>query len=1347
MDQETLRCCPFCQKRYKKPGNHYKSCPERNGRDYEHLLSQKTIAKKNPKPLKKKACPRCGGKFERLETHLRVSATCRVTPIQPLVEQNPTVNPPSDRLPAPSIEVSQQSSITTPSLHHPTSPTHTPMSHNTILSNSFVPSIPPLQSKPGLHPSPRPESPSPPSSFVSHYCPVPLHPDITDITSCFVSHPCNVSPSSVTSHPHEHTPCQMSFVQSTHAHGTHPSHAHTHPTNVPQLSLTHPSHSTPIVTLTPPQSHNSTSILSPPSPHHTSVVPPPPHPTTNVAPPPPYPITSVVPPSPHPITSVVPPPPHHTTVVPPPPHHTSVVPPPLPHPGTNDVSLPTPCHPTSSFVTQHPLSHPPASLSTPLFPPTPSEVGFQNVHLLPRINLPKEASEWKEADCYFREHLVPKVYMGTDIDEMNRVLCSEVYEYFAGKRHVNKIPSHQNPNRHHQHPHKAKGQHQRALKAVKEEKKQVKKQLRALRKDGTRPEEIHTLAKTFHHLVRQYSKLSREMKYAEKRKSRQSERRACYKNFWRFAENLLNEDGHTNTQPSFTCETAETFFRSTYSNSDKDKSFHKPAWMPDVPPPTSPFYEGNIIDEELLQAVKKCKASSAPSPVDQIPYRIFKNCPSLMQALLHLFNICWSTSSVPSQWKIGVLRLLGKPAAKSDPSIPSNFRPIALTSCIGKLYTSILKTRWTQFMIGNGYLNTTTQKAFVDGVSGCTEHHIKLLSIIEEARKKHKSLAVCWLDLANAFGSVHHQLIRFSLEHYHAPPCMIAAVSDLYQGLVGVVRTEEWSTKPFPIEVGVFQGDPLSVIIFNTVMNTLVDTISQHQQLGFSLSGTKHSANLLQFADDTSLLGKGPAACKALLDCTSQWLEWSGMKPKVPKCCSLAVQASSGRVYDPQLSLCGQTIPFIGDTTFKFLGAPVTIHNSQEKARSALLEKLRSMLSKVDATLLTIHQKLRLYRDAICPRLTWDLSTTDFPISWVKKNLDTLAIRYLKRWTGLAKPANTSRLFLPKSKGGLQLPSLSTTFKKLQCAKAACLMSSRDPLVRHLASQKTLTEASAVRQDFKPYQQVVEVMQEDPGVNRKTLIAKVKNVVVETDTQNHLQQCSSLAVQGHTMRQFSDRAANLWAEVVQQTPDTLMRFAMNSVTDTLPHNANLHLWGKKPSPACQLCPEKQTLHHVLNHCSTALEKRRYNKRHDDILASLYSFASCHLKPGHQATVDLPGEEYCFPQDVATTDSRPDLVIWSQDTITLIELTICFEEGMDTAAERKRTKYADLLARCASTKPFAHLTTIEVGSRGFINSSSFDAFYRHLAKPKKKMCHKLETEVVQKCLERSHDIWCKRNWLE
>ena len=185
--------------------------------------------------------------------------------------------------------------------------------------------------------------------------------------------------------------------------------------------------------------------------------------------------------------------------------------------------------------------------------------------------------------------------------------------------------------------------------------------------------------------------------------------------------------------------------------------------------------------------------------------------------------------------------------------------------------------------------------------------------------------------------------------------------------------------------------------------------------------------------------------------------------------------------------------------------------------------------------------------------------------------------------------------------------------------------------------------------------------------------------------------------------------------------------------------------GQKSSSGCQLCPEWQTRQHVLNHCSVALERLRYNRRHDDVLWTLFKFISSHLQPGHQVTADLPGEHYCLRQDVATTDSRPDIVIWSDQSIILVELTIPFQPGMDAAAERKQAKYADLLARCR-TICHSHFITIEVGSRGFINATSFDKLYSQLFSSKQSERQELEAEITRNVIARSHDIWWQRNWL-
>ena len=131
-----------------------------------------------------------------------------------------------------------------------------------------------------------------------------------------------------------------------------------------------------------------------------------------------------------------------------------------------------------------------------------------------------------------------------------------------------------------------------------------------------------------------------------------------------------------------------------------------------------------------------------------------------------------------------------------------------------------MKNRWHNHMLSNGYLDHNIQKAFMPSVPGCIEHYSKLAAAIHEAHNKHKSLSVCWLDIANAFGSIHHQLISFSLRHYNAPEQLVSLINHLYSGLFATVVTRSWSTPAIPFSKGVFQGDPLSAEIFNTVMNT-----------------------------------------------------------------------------------------------------------------------------------------------------------------------------------------------------------------------------------------------------------------------------------------------------------------------------------------------------------------------------------------------------------------------------------------------------------------------------------------------------------------------------------------------
>ena len=210
----------------------------------------------------------------------------------------------------------------------------------------------------------------------------------------------------------------------------------------------------------------------------------------------------------------------------------------------------------------------------------------------------------------------------------------------------------------------------------------------------------------------------------------------------------------------------------TIKNKLNIHNFAKPSWMPTPfpPDPTTRMDMGPILADELDRAIRRAKPSSAPSPFDWISYLIFKKCPALQVAILNLMNSVLSDGVIPSSWKAAAVKLIPKSAAAGDPSSPGNFRPIALTPSISKLFSGILKDRWLLHMKANKYLDSDIQKAFLPTTPGVTEHQVKLGAIIKAAKRSKQSLAIAWLDIANAYGSVHHNLIQFAMAHYYAPP-------------------------------------------------------------------------------------------------------------------------------------------------------------------------------------------------------------------------------------------------------------------------------------------------------------------------------------------------------------------------------------------------------------------------------------------------------------------------------------------------------------------------------------------------------------------------------------------------
>ena len=203
--------------------------------------------------------------------------------------------------------------------------------------------------------------------------------------------------------------------------------------------------------------------------------------------------------------------------------------------------------------------------------------------------------------------------------------------------------------------------------------------------------------------------------------------------------------------------------------------------------------------------------------------------------------------------------------------------------------------------------------------------------------------------------------------------------------------------------------------IFLTVINTLSDTLCSRGDLGFTLPQSSISINHLLYADDACVLSNTPAGCQHLLNMVQRWLLWAQLKAKGPKFRSMVLKASTGKQVTPSLTIIGDKIPPAEVNGFKFLGITVRFNINNDDTRSSLLTTLKQILSAIEASPLTQHQKFCLFKHEVCPKLSW-------PISWVERELQPVATKALKKWAGFISSSNPSIIFLPAKKGGLGLP-------------------------------------------------------------------------------------------------------------------------------------------------------------------------------------------------------------------------------------------------------------------------------------------------------------------------------------
>ena len=112
-------------------------------------------------------------------------------------------------------------------------------------------------------------------------------------------------------------------------------------------------------------------------------------------------------------------------------------------------------------------------------------------------------------------------------------------------------------------------------------------------------------------------------------------------------------------------------------------------------------YNSEFLLSELTDALSKAHDTS-PGP-DDIHYQLLKHLPtSTLLILLEMFNNIWKTGNIPKSWKKATA--IPIPKFDKDHTDPTNYRPIALTSCICKTMERMINDRLTWFLEANNII-------------------------------------------------------------------------------------------------------------------------------------------------------------------------------------------------------------------------------------------------------------------------------------------------------------------------------------------------------------------------------------------------------------------------------------------------------------------------------------------------------------------------------------------------------------------------------------------------------------------------------------------------------------------